>query len=504
MNRVKKITYHDGSYTDYTYDVVGRVDRIDDTISGYIDYTYNDFGCTTCTGRGMDRISKEVTSLGTVDYTYDKVGRRLTMTVAGQPVVNYVYDAAGRMTSMNRKIGSKTRTYTLTYDNASRRTTQKIPLSLNNKFVTTTYGYDIANRLLSMLQQGPSAQIENLLYEYDPNGNRTKFTRNTAQPSRDAVTSATYDDANEILTFQPLPGSAKNMTYDNNGNLSTVTNNCGTTTYTWDVRNRLVAINGYKPDCSALTASFQYDAIGRRTAKTINGTTTQYVYDGLDIIQEKQAGSVTANYIRTLNIAEPLTRIRGSTNRHYVLDALGSVIALTDDSGVVKTTYTYDPFGNVTVSGESSDNPFQYTGRENDGTGLYYYRARYYSPELQRFISEDLIWFNGGSINLYEYVGNNSINSTDPSGLFAYKPGVPPATGGLLTLLNCIEKCYGSFKSIMGRFYFLLTITYLRGLHFFADSFYYGRMITNRFSLGRVYGKTIANEYPGAFYHVVK
>jgi RHS repeat-associated protein len=57
----------------------------------------------------------------------------------------------------------------------------------------------------------------------------------------------------------------------------------------------------------------------------------------------------------------------------------------------VRTTYSYDPFGAVTISGETSDNPFQYTGRENDGTGLYYYRARYYSPELQRFISEDPI-----------------------------------------------------------------------------------------------------------------
>ncbi|MGE5894357.1 MAG: RHS repeat-associated core domain-containing protein [bacterium] len=58
----------------------------------------------------------------------------------------------------------------------------------------------------------------------------------------------------------------------------------------------------------------------------------------------------------------------------------------------MRTQYTYDPFGNVTISGEASDNPFQYTGRENDGTGLYYYRARYYSPDMQRFISEDPIY----------------------------------------------------------------------------------------------------------------
>jgi RHS repeat-associated protein len=155
--------------------------------------------------------------------------------------------------------------------------------------------------------------------------------------------------------------------------------------------------------------------------------TTQYVYDGLDIVQEIENGQVTVNYIRTLNIDEPLTRIEADgTVRHYVTDALGSVIALTDDSGVVKTTYTYDPFGNVTVSGEESDNPFQYTGRENDGTGLYYYRARYYSPELQRFISEDPIGLVGGikklgkpltETNLYIYAQNNPLRFNDPFGL---------------------------------------------------------------------------------------
>jgi len=145
--------------------------------------------------------------------------------------------------------------------------------------------------------------------------------------------------------------------------------------------------------------------------------TTQYLYDGLGIVQEKQGGVVTANYIRTLNINEPLARIKfDGTVRFYVLDALGSVIALTDENGVVKMTYAYDSFGNVTVSGEASDNPFQYTGRENDGTGSYYYRARYYRPELQRFISEDPI---GASINYYVYSVNNPMNFIDPLGLIS-------------------------------------------------------------------------------------
>ncbi len=213
--------------------------------------------------------------------------------------------------------------------------------------------------------------------------------------------------------------TSENITYDENGNMTSVTNSCGTTTYTWDVRNRLASINGFKPDCSSLTASFKYDALGRRIEKTINGVTTKYLYDGLDIIQEKnQSGTITANYIRSLNIDEPLVRLTTTSIRHYKTDALGSVIALLDDAGTVKTTYTYDPFGNVTISGEASDNPFQYTGRENDNTGLYYYRARYYSPELQRFISEDPIGFKSGDVNFYTYIKNQPINWVDPLGLF--------------------------------------------------------------------------------------
>jgi RHS repeat-associated protein len=203
---------------------------------------------------------------------------------------------------------------------------------------------------------------------------------------------------------------------DDNGNLTSVTNSCGTTTFSWDVRNRLVSINGFNADCSSLTAYFKYDALGRRIEKSINARTIQYFYDEQDIIQEIENGQVITNYLRTLNIDEPLAIMESNgALRYYHTDALGSVITMTDENGEIKTTYTYDPFGNVTSSGEQNDNLFQYTGRENDGTGLYYYRARYYSPGLQRFISEDPIGLLGG-LNLYAYVGNNPINSIDPEG----------------------------------------------------------------------------------------
>jgi RHS repeat-associated protein len=226
------------------------------------------------------------------------------------------------------------------------------------------------------------------------------------------------------------------LNYDENGNLETRTDACGTTNYTWDGRNRLTGISGYKADCSPLSASFNYDTLNRRTERTVNGVTTEYVYDGWDILQETTNG-VTTDYTRTLNIDEPLALERSDgTIRYYKADALGSIVALTDENGAVTTSYAYDAYGAVTVSG-SDVNAFQYTGRENDGTGLYYYRARYYSPEMRRFVSEDPIGLVGG-LNFYGYVRDNPINWSDPKGLVAPiipvipEQGCPPHS-------NCID-----------------------------------------------------------------
>ncbi len=165
------------------------------------------------------------------------------------------------------------------------------------------------------------------------------------------------------------------------------------------------------------SASFAYDGLGRRISKTVNSTSTQFVYDGLNPVQELSGGSPVANLLPGLGIDEFISRTEGGTTSTFLTNALGSTIALTDGTGTVQTEYTYDPFGMATVTGTSSTNSFQFTGREHDGTGLLYYRARYYSPVIQRFISEDLIGFAGGDPNLYGYVGNSPINFTDPIGL---------------------------------------------------------------------------------------
>jgi RHS repeat-associated protein len=410
MNRMQSVTYGDGSSTTYTYDTVGRLTTINDSVSGMISYTYGGSSCGTgCSGGSQYEVIEEVTPLGRIDYTYDALGRRDSMTVAGQPAVDYTYDANGRLTDIGTLINGAPSTFSLNYDSLGRRTGITYPNDVN-----TYYAYDNASRLLDLQHVAqPNTLLESLSYGYDANGNMTSMNRpSVLLPLPNAASNITYNDANQMLTF-----NTENITYDVNGNMTSATSTCGTTTFTWDARNRLVGISSYKPDCSSLSASFVYDALGRRIQKTINGRTMQYLYDGLDIVQEKENGAVTVNYIRTLNIDEPLARIEANGNvRYYHSDALGSIIALTDETGASRTQYVYDSFGNVTISGEASDNPFQYTGRENDNTGLYYYRARYYLPELQRFISEDPIGLKGG-INKYVYTSNNPLNYVDALGL---------------------------------------------------------------------------------------
>lgn len=132
-----------------------------------------------------------------------------------------------------------------------------------------------------------------------------------------------------------------------------------------------------------------YDAVGRRVSKTVNGVTTAYHYDRSDITAEQQGSAVLANYLRKLCLDEAYIRQAATGNEYYHTDALGSAIRMTDQGGVAQTSYSYDPFGKTSINGTST-NPFQYTGRENDGTNLYYYRARYYSLRLNASLAKIL------------------------------------------------------------------------------------------------------------------
>ncbi|MDH5557842.1 MAG: hypothetical protein OEZ03_10855, partial [Alphaproteobacteria bacterium] len=181
------------------------------------------------------------------------------------------------------------------------------------------------------------------------------------------------------------------------------------------VLNRLVRIDNADGTYSA----YRYDAQGRRIEKDVNGALTRYVYDGDAILLEYDGANVLqARYAHGEEIDQPLAMTRGGQSYFYGVDHLGSVRLVTDAAGAVANRYDYDAFGNwEATSYETVANPFGFTARERDAeSGLMFYRARYYDPEIGRFISEDPIGFEAGDLNLYRYVYNNTVILTDPTG----------------------------------------------------------------------------------------
>jgi len=383
LNRRTTATYQD-STTTFTYDAVGRLTKASDTATGAgtIDFAYD----------VLDRLIQETTAQGTIAYQYDVLGRRTNMVANGQQPVTYGYDAASRLT----QVAQGSLTVGLGYDNANRRTSLTYPNG-----TSTSYTYDVASRLTNINHLGPSGIIEALTYQYDAAGNRTSLTRNNAVASLlpSVVTSATYDAANEQTAF-----AGATLTYDNNGNLT----GDGVNSYAWDARNRLISISG------GATASFNYDVFWRRIRKQIDSITSEFLYDRNDIAAEVSAGAVGASYLRALIVDVPFVR-RSTNHEFYHGDAQGSSLVLSNHVGAATVTYTYEPFGKTTVAGNST-NPFQFTSRENESLGHYYFRARYYSASFHRFLREDPIGLRGGP-NLYSYVSNNPLRFRDPFGL---------------------------------------------------------------------------------------
>lgn len=121
----------------------------------------------------------------------------------------------------------------------------------------------------------------------------------------------------------------------------------------------------------------------------MGGATTNFLYDGPNFVQELSGSTPTANLLTGLGIDETFTRTDTGGASTFLTDTLGSTVALADGTGAVRTQYTFEPFGATTASGATTSNSVQYTGRENDSTGLYYYRARCYSPNVRRFLNED-------------------------------------------------------------------------------------------------------------------
>ena len=359
---------------------------------------------------GANRLTQIADSAdGTLSNTFNSLNE-LTQQSSPAGTVSYAYDAANRLTSITQ--GSETVGFS--YDAANRR----IELTLPNG-VTTTYGYDAASDLTGLNYADANGSVlGNIAYTYNTAGQRSgesgSLASNVLPP---ATTAPATVDLNDRLTSW----NGQTYSYDADGNL---TGN-GTDTYVWNARNQLTAIK----QSGTTIASFSYDPLGRRIGTDFNGNAASYLYDGLNAVQETH-GSTATSILTGLAVDERFARTDLGGRTDFLSDALNSTIALTNSAGVIVEQYSYDPYGNTTASASGFDNPYQYTGRENDGDGLYYYRARYYAPAMVRFISEDPIGFAGESDNFYAYASGDPADTRDSTGLFP-EPG--ELIGGFIT-----------------------------------------------------------------------
>jgi RHS repeat-associated protein len=391
------IAYSDATVT-LLYDTASRPTEIDDTGGANIRWTYDD----------DDRILNESTAAGVVAYAYNAASQRISMTPAIRPTVSYGYDNAGRL----QTISQASQTFTYSYDALSRRSSLQRPNG-----VTTNYSYDSAYRLARMTHMGSGGQpIEDLHYAYNLDDEITSIT-SLAPPLvlPQSATSRAADAANRIRQF-----GGSSYAFDLEGQMASKTDTTGSTNYQWDARGRLtqVTLPGNQ------TVSYSYDAIGRRSTRSGAGLTTTFLYDGLDVVFDKGSDGSAVDYVNGFQPDEKLFQNSGATPLYFLADHLGSTAALTDASGNTVEREQYEPYG----GGQGSNlTRYTYTGREVDSsTGLGYYRSRWYDPVQSRFLTEDPIGISGG-LNLYRYVEDNPIASTDPLGRQAARAARAPA-----------------------------------------------------------------------------
>jgi RHS repeat-associated protein len=392
LGRVTFVGFHEqgapGSETyessiNYGYDTTGRLQTISDTWNGQITLGYD----------GRDRVNSVETPQGTIGYAYDAAGQRSSMTLAGQPLTTYGYSATGILTSVTRGTLSST----AAIDDAGRTSSWTLPNG-----VSMGYAYNAASRPTDVIYRQGSSEIGRVTYGYDAGGLRISTSGSWSKTLLPQVlTAGTFDDANRLTTR-----GATSFVHDLSGNLTSD----GTRNYAWNARGELTGVSG------ATAASYAYDALGRRHESTVAGVTTSYLNDNANPVQETSAGQ-TATLLSGLAMDSFFARTTSAGISTHFTDVLGSTLTLAGSTGTVQTEYAYEPFGAMAQAGVASGNRQTFSGRDQDATGLQYTRARYYSPGMGKFISEDPIGFAGGDVNLYAYAGNSPLNMTDPSGL---------------------------------------------------------------------------------------
>lgn len=457
-----------------TYDVLNRLTRSDYLLdSSFDEWVYDDFGDLVSISNddvtysygysARHELTSKVDSRfeKTLSWSYDPVGNIKEKTDYQGDITTYLYDSSNRLVAMRNPAYLQVSYH---YDGAGRL----IDRVLSNG-AKTRYGYDNDNRL-TLLQNytANNMLVESLIYQHDQMGNITQISDSVSG----RIVNYGYDALYRLTSVDgSINGEDRTYTYDMVGNRKTEVKDGTTYYYCYDELDCTVGANGNRlinirsnSVNGPINRKFTYDDSGRVVSKLDGSDNYIYVflyngkgriagiynpitgpgfvkYDTRDYRIQKgerymhlegehleaiydHNGEIEKSYLRGVVIDEVVsgftyhsTDPHDWTNYTFHHDQVNSVTALTGHNGTIEETTKYDAFGaplSQTFPGTGND--LLFTGREYDSvTGLYYYRARYYDPEIGRFLSEDPLGFKAG-INFYAYVNNNPINYSDPTG----------------------------------------------------------------------------------------
>ena len=378
-------------------------------------YQYDTWGRQA--GISTYTLSASVNYLETAQHTFGgNVYHSETTSGTYGSTADYTYDSLGRLTSES---GSDGITKAYQYDNAGNRSHMQVSQNGINQY-QVGYAYDKANQLLSQTTY-TADQTVTQTYLYDPNGNMTGKLGYGGGISEEA----------KIETQQEFT----------------------TQTYVYDRHNRLTSVK----QGESVVGTYTYGMGGLRAGKTAGQTTAGHVWEGMNMkAQTDTNGSITELYF--YGPTGLIARQIGGQMQYYVKNMHGDVVILTDAQGNVIQDYTdkpgamaYDAFGNQKLE-KADDNPFRYCAEYYDAeTTFIYLRARYYDPNIGRFITEDPI---KDGMNWYTYCAGNPINRIDPSGMLWKELGdfgrgfVSGVTGFLGSQWNAISALPGQMAEI--------------------------------------------------------
>ncbi|RKP54133.1 RHS repeat protein [Cohnella endophytica] len=361
--------------------------------------------------------------------SYDKNNRIIQYNILGGASTNFTtqfkYDRLrldkvqtnGQLALDNTDAGNVKYLY---YPNGQIKSLSYPPLT-DGSILSTEYVYDNLNRISSMTNKKGTTLLSSYNYTYDNNGNIETISQILINQTT-KTNSYTYDKLNRLNSITRWDGTTAAYTYNLKGNRQTLSDtrdlpfNFDETSYQYDLFNTLTSTTK-----GSVSTTFDYSPDGLRYRKTTGSTIKQYRYNAnQEVISEVNSSNVaTANYVRGDRL---LVKKDVTTNKdyYYLYNGHGDVIQMIDTSGKVVNSYEYDEWGNITQQTEEVANEFKYAGEIYDKeTGLYYLRARYYDPSMGRFINEDTYEGqinNPLTLNLYTYVFNNPLRFWDPSG----------------------------------------------------------------------------------------